>query len=78
VAGLTEAEREQIRARFRASASAERTPSPERLTRLAALLAAGAIRRARTAARKKPAHTAECLALVNRSSAQCICEGRPR
>jgi hypothetical protein len=50
MAGLSEAERETIRARFRAFAQAEHAPSPERLTRLAALLAAGAVRRARAAA----------------------------
>jgi len=50
MAGLTEADRERIRATFRASAVAESEPSPERVKRLAALLATGAIRRARAAA----------------------------
>jgi hypothetical protein len=51
MAGLTEADRERIRARFRASAVAEQEPSPERLKRLAALIALGMIRRARAAAK---------------------------
>jgi len=52
MAGLTEADRERIRATFQASAVAEQEPSPERVRRLAALLTIGAIRRARAAARK--------------------------
>jgi hypothetical protein len=51
MAGLTEADRERIRATFRASAVAEQEPSPERVRRLAALLSAGVIRRARQAAK---------------------------